>query len=203
MVLVALLFVAVAQSQDVPKAEVFGGYSYHRADAGSGLSRINLNGWNATVTGNINSWFGITADFSGQYGTSLFDTAINRHSFLFGSRFTHRGDSGRINPFVHTLFGAVRAHRSLGNPGPLGSPLPLLPAASETAFGMALGGGLDVRVNDRFAIRVVQADYLMTRFGESSGIVCIQSITTPCPTTQAGTQHNVRLAFGGVWRFGK
>jgi opacity protein-like surface antigen len=189
-------------AQDTPKAEIFGGYSYQRADAGAGLSGIHLNGWNASVTGNINSWFGVTADFSGQYGSTLFDTPVNRHSFLFGPRFTYRGGGGKIIPFVHTLFGAVRAHRGVGNAGPLGSPLPLLPPASETAFGAVWGGGVDYKVNDRVAIRLIQADYTLTRFDEASGIVCIQSLTTPCPTTQAGTQHNVRLSFGVVLRFG-
>jgi hypothetical protein len=47
-----------------------------------------------------------------------------------------------------------------------------------------LGGGLDIKVNDRIAIRAVQLDYLRTRFfGE--------------------TENRGRLAFGIVIRFGK
>ncbi len=202
-VLIAVLLLAVsAQAQDTPKAEVFAGYSFSRAEAGGGLSGINLNGWNAAITGNVNSWFGITADFSGHYGSTLLDAPINRHSFLFGPKLTYRGGDAKVSPFAHALFGAVRAHRGIANL-PLGSPLPLLPAATETAFGMALGGGVDYKVNDRVAIRLIQAEYLMTRFEEASGIVCIQTITTPCPTTQTGTQNNLRLSFGMNFRFGK
>lgn len=200
--LLLCLAAAGVQAQDAPKAEIFTGYSFSRLEGGSGLSGINLNGWNAAITGNVNSWFGVTADFSGHYGSTTFDAGITRHSFLFGPKVTYRGGNGKVSPFAHALFGAVRAHRGIANPGPLGTPLPLLPAASETAFGMALGGGVDYNVNDRVAIRLIQAEYLMTRFDEASGIVCIQSISTPCPTTKAGTQNNLRLSFGVVWRFG-
>ena len=41
---------------------------------------------------------------------------------------------------------------------------------SSTSFAMALGGGLDVNVNDRFAIRLAQIDYLPT-FHELKGKV--------------------------------
>jgi opacity protein-like surface antigen len=191
-----LLVVAVAASgQNVPKAEVAAGYSYSRAGAG-GLSGINLNGWSGTLTGNFNSWFGVTADFAGHYG-SVSGTGVNRHSFLFGPKLTYRGGEGKVNPFAHALFGGVRAHREAT------PPVPVVAAASETAFGMVLGGGVDYAMNDRFAIRVFQADYLLTRFQESSGIVCIQSVTFPCTIGQAGTQHSARLSFGVVWRFGK
>src|SRR5213596_2891209 len=58
-----------AMAQDTPKAEVFGGYSYLRVNELSGLGiGLNLNGWNGSVTGNVNDWFGVKADFSGQYG---------------------------------------------------------------------------------------------------------------------------------------
>lgn len=35
---------------------------------------------------------------------------------------------------------------------------------SQSKFAFALGGGLDVNVSDRIAVRVVHADYLRTRF---------------------------------------
>jgi hypothetical protein len=38
---------------------------------------------------------------------------------------------------------------------------------TETAFAMALGGGVDVRVGGPFSVRLGQLDYLMTRFGDT------------------------------------
>jgi len=197
MAIVMVVLGAGVSAQGVPKAELFGGYSYFRADSGSTLSGINLNGWNASVTGNLNSWFGITADFSGHYGSPQ-GVKHSRHAFLFGPTLTYRGHD-KISPFVHALFGGVRGHRGITNPGPTGSPLPQLPATSETSFGMALGGGVDYTASSHVAIRLIQADYLLTRFDQPSGIVCI---TFPCPTTVNGSQHNVRLSFGIVWRSG-
>src|SRR5215831_19351502 len=63
-----LLFLPVAaMAQDTPRAQVFGGYSYFRAD-GQGGPGENMNGWNGQVTGNLNKWLGLTSDFSGLYG---------------------------------------------------------------------------------------------------------------------------------------
>lgn len=48
---------------------------------------------------------------------------------------------------------------------------------------MALGGGIDIKIHRRFAIRAFQSDYLLTRFFN-------------------GNQHNFRLSAGFVWRIG-
>lgn len=50
--------VSIGVAQAAPRAEIFGGYQYTHFDGGP-----NANGWNASLTGNVNSWFGITADF--------------------------------------------------------------------------------------------------------------------------------------------
>ena len=101
-----LVFVALlpAMAQDVPKAEVFGGYSW---------SGGNFHGWNASATGNITKRFGIVADFSGHYGSDPGGPILvkqNAHSFLFGPRFSFRGK--RLTPFVYALFGATRFQES-------------------------------------------------------------------------------------------
>jgi hypothetical protein len=56
-----------AMAQDRPKVEVFGGYSYFRANP----EHFNLNGWNALVTGNFNRWLGITADAAAHYASPV------------------------------------------------------------------------------------------------------------------------------------
>jgi hypothetical protein len=54
---------------------------------------------------------------------------------------------------------------------------------------MTLGGGLDVKVHHHLAIRVIQAEYLMTKF---------ENLTTGT----AATQNDMRLSAGIVFRFG-
>ncbi len=75
--------------------------------------------------------------------------------------------------FCHALFGA--AHGSAGGFGL---------TVGDTAFAMALGGGFDIRLVNSLALRALQIDYLMTRFGGER-------------------QNNVRLVTGVVFRFGK
>ena len=54
-----LCCVASASAQDFPRAEVFGGYSYFNLDTLGLTSRQSLNGWEASVTGNMNRWIGV------------------------------------------------------------------------------------------------------------------------------------------------
>lgn len=168
LVLVMFLLPIALMAQDFPKAELFGGFSYQRTNDG-----INLSGWNASLAGNVNHWFGVVADFDGYYKSAIpakgnvGSTQYREHAFLFGPQFSYRKDP-RVTPFFHTLFGGD--HTS-GRVSPM------------TAFTMALGGGLDLNASQHFAIRLIQADYYMTRFGGQ-------------------TQNNLRLSLGAVYRFG-
>jgi len=159
-----------AMAQETPKAEVFGGYAY----AGTGS-----NGFDVSVVGNVNNWLGLGADISGQYtrtNENGIREKINAHSFLFGPRFSLRKNKW-VTPFGQAMFGVSRIHTQTNEFGPIVS-------FSDKSFGMALGGGLDVTLNDTFAIRAIQLDYLRTQFFNQ-------------------TQNKGRIAFGVVMRFGK
>ena len=157
MLLVGLLLVP-AWAADVPKAEVFGGYQYTRvtvADTG-----INFNGWNASLTGNVNKWFGIAADFSGAYKTES-GVSVKVHTYTFGPVISLNHE-GTINPFVHALFGGAHASAAFEGSG-----------AGTNGFAMAMGGGIDGKVSPHLAIRAVQVDWVYYRFegvGESKNV---------------------------------
>lgn len=149
----------IATAQETPQAEVLLSYSYFRFKPdGKG---VNLNGWNASLAGNVNKWFGLMADFSGHY-----KSGSNLHLFLFGPKFASYANRS-VTPSFHVLFGGARA----GDGG------------SDTAFAMALGGGIDANVRKNVAVRLIQADYVLTRFGDNH-------------------QNNARLSFGLTFRFG-
>lgn len=148
-----LLFASAVQAQS--KAEVFGGYQYFRPDGGP-----NLNGWNGAFTGNFNKNFGITADFSGTYGSGL-----NFYTYAFGPKVT--ADLPVVKPFVHALFGGARVSGGGG---------------SANGFDTMLGGGLDAG-HGHLAFRVIQADWMLTRF---SGF---------------NDKKNIRVSTGLVLRF--
>ena len=178
-VLAALLVLVTgaAMAQDHPKAEIFGGYSYLRVNPGQGIKGDNIpGGWQASIAGNVNNWFGIAGDFSGHYGNPDFGTGVSVktrvHTYTFGPRISYRNND-RVTPFAHVTFGG--AHLS-------GPSIP-----SKNGFAMTLGGGVDAKVNDHFAIRIGQFDYILTRFdGPVSG--------------KTASQHNFRYSAGIVIR---
>jgi opacity protein-like surface antigen len=170
---VCLLLLAAppAPAQEgVPKAEVFGGYSWAGGD---------FHGWDASVTGNVNRWFGVTADFSGHYSDGEPGVVRERqraHSFLFGPRLSLRRK--RANAFAYALFGGVHFRDEVSAPA-----FNFSESASDSGFNMVLGGGLDVRLTRRVALRTFQLDYMRpTFFGEA--------------------HHRGRLAFGLVLHLG-
>lgn len=162
----------LAAAQDAPKAEVYGGYSALFTED------VTLHGFQASVAGNVNKWFGLVAEFGGAFDTDTQGSGLKVKStvytYLFGPRFSRRGD-GRVTPFVQTLFGGVRGRGELEGAG-------LNEVETANGFGMALGGGVDVKLSERFALRVIQADYLLTR-------------------VDGETANNARVSAGIVLRF--
>lgn len=135
------------------KAEVFGGYQYMRASFGvPGLdNNFNLNGWNASASGFFNDYVGVTADFSGAYG-SPFSVNTKVHTFMFGPTIRLHNPSPLV-PFGHALFGGSRGSLSAFGV-----------SDSETKFAWAVGGGLDLKFAPALSFRVAQVDYLQSRF---------------------------------------
>ena len=132
----AILMLSAVAANAAPKAELFGGYQFTHLDGGP-----NMNGWNGALTGNFNSWFGITADFSGVYGSGL-----RFHTYNFGPEV--HAHLPMVKPFAHALFGGARLS---GNGG------------GVNGFDMLLGGGIDAG-HGPLAFRVVQFDWMTTRF---------------------------------------
>jgi opacity protein-like surface antigen len=102
---------------------------------------------------------GVTADFSGSYGTpSVLGVGVktNFYTFLFGPT-VRVPNSSRLTPFAHVLFGGGRISGSAFGV-----------SVSSTDFTWAAGGGVDVNLSRNFAIRLGQADFLQSRVAGSS-----------------------------------
>ena len=187
---------ATGSRPPVPKVELFLGYSYIRAvpTLAEGNRLMWLNGGSASIAFNLNRYLGIVGDFGGfddsqiRLSTSspavVKDSSGNLYTYLFGPRLSFRGS--RLTPFVQALFGGARAS-DVTLSGCTTGPCTLLP--TENQFAMTAGGGLDLRVHHRFAIRIVQAEYLMTRFDDFN-------------TGKSASQNDIRLSSGIVFRFG-
>jgi peptidoglycan-associated lipoprotein len=154
-VAVMVLIAGAASAQD--RVEVFGGYSYEHLQNSGSVTNLNLNGWNAALTFK-HHWYGVTADFSGLYGTPTVATiAINehQHNFLFGPHVS--AHLWKVDPFAHALFGVSRQRQESGTA-----------ASTRTDSAIAAGGGIDIGVWRHLAVRIGQADWMRTNFGNSS-----------------------------------
>jgi hypothetical protein len=178
---VVLLFAGLASAQ-IPRGNVFIGYSYYNTDLNS-TDRANANGWEASVEGKIIPFLGIVADVDSHYGSQNFpsicpacpvgvplagtvNASFTEENFLFGPRVSV--SVGKFRPFAEALFGG--AHVNVNNG-----------VGSDTSFATAIGGGLDYKIIRPVAWRF-QGDYVRTSlFG--------------------GTQNNVRISTGIVLRF--
>jgi len=161
------------------------------------------NGWNASAQFNATRFLGIKADFTGHYNTpvtissqianSLAQLGITGlppkaryYSYLFGPVIFQ--SKGRYKPFAHALFGLNTVSTNLSHVTGLGiSGL----TTSDTAFAMAFGGGVDIAVTDRFAVRAGEVDYLYTKHDFSGGASGV-----------ATHQNNLRASVGIVFQFG-
>lgn len=139
-----LVFALSAGAQGiVNKVELFGGYSYMRYGTSPST---NLNGWELSGLYKVNHWLGGVADFGGTYGSD-----VSVHTFLFGPQVSW---PTRISPFAHVLLGAAR----------FGGPHFGAGGSTDTSFSAAAGVGIDSKLTHGISWRVIQGEYLTTRF---------------------------------------
>ena len=160
-----------------PQFEVSGTYSYIRANAANSGGGYNLNGGSASFAYNFSDRLAVVAD-GGIYRFGGLPAGLDStmYTYLFGPRYTFRRVS-RVTPFAEVLLGDGRLNASAGGI-----------SAGENGFSMAIGGGLDWPLRRRFSIRLIEAEYLLTRFDRVTGT--------------SATQNDVRISAGLVFRFG-
>lgn len=182
------LSVPLAFAQSVPRAEVFGGYSYMNFDTkksettvlfGTGIDRLNMHGWEASLAVNANRWLAVEADFSGHYKPNcggVSGLTCKDLSFLFGPKVTYRKE--KITGFAHALFGGDNGGGSFSGF-----------SLTDTPFAFAVGGGVDYALTKSLSVRVAQVDYFSTRH-----------VHNLFPSLSP--QNNIRVSAGVVFRFG-
>lgn len=212
---------ALAQSDEYVKFEFFGGYSYTHFDNLSGdtdnvavdevlSGRNSLNGFNAAVNYNFHRYVGAKFDYSYHFredeftrpqGSGTLDTSLQ--NILGGIQVKDNLVNGsRFKPFGHALFGVAIQKLDVDSPQ-LQSIFGISDFhANETSFAMAFGGGLDIKLNDHFEVRAVQADWNIVQRGDQQ----LGTVLVPMPHQTVGQpfilpgkgQDNLRLSFGIV-----
>ena len=137
-----------ASADPPPKVEIAGLYSVHHNDAGTFPI-----GWVFAVGGNVTNWMAIVGEVGGGYKSATefgMDLTIKEHTFLGGVKFASHGSRAAV-PFVQVLTG-------IGN---VGAGIEGY-TVSVNAFAFQTGGGVDIRMGSRTALRV-QGDYRLMR----------------------------------------
>lgn len=117
--------------------DLSGGYSYTHA------GEANLHGWGLSASHPIRGSLRLLADVSGHYG-SFAGADLSQLGLLAGARYGW--GEGRLRPFADALLGGVRTSVSAGDGEASVSD-------ADTDWGVALGGGTDYGLSDRWALR--------------------------------------------------
>jgi opacity protein-like surface antigen len=152
--------------------DLFGGYSFEHASSANDVS-LSRHGWNASVALRVAGPLAVVADASGHYGTSG-GVARDQLTLMGGPRVSFLRE-GKASPFVHALFGLARERAGI-------QVLDVSISEDDKRFGMLLGGGLDVRMSARWAVRL-EADYERR-------------------SQDGGSRSGARACVGAVYRFG-
>ena len=126
------------------RVEIYGGAQFEHLQ-----SSYNAVGWNGSLTGNFKHVLGSTGDCSGVYKSHPGSSSV--YTYTVGPVLTARLPV--VQPFVHALFGGA----TISGGG-----------VSDNAFAMLFGGGLDIGFRKGIGFRLVQADWLMTKFNNQT-----------------------------------
>ncbi len=158
-------------------------YSYLHSNAPpGGCGCINLNGGGATfawamVPGKWDVVGDVVADHASNISAAGFGLTLS--AYTAGVRYIPPFHISSLQPFGQVLVGFAHSSGTLVQAPNAGA------ANAGAAFASNLGGGLDLSVDHRFSIRIVEADYLVTTFNNGTD----------------NHQNNTRISAGVVMHF--
>jgi opacity protein-like surface antigen len=157
-------------------------------------------GFEANVTRYFSKHVGLSGDFSGHYrranarvADTLFKADHSIYYILGGPQAKFLNDH-RASVFLHALGGVARtsvSYRENINTNPVTA------NDNSTRFAMALGGGIDLRINKRISARVFQMDWI-PMLGKDRRVTA--SDGTVVDIMGRAQQGNIRLSAGIVFR---
>jgi opacity protein-like surface antigen len=209
----------VIYAQSDRRAEIFIGYSNLQgegivdADDPSEVfdddffdRRLGLHGLNASIAGFFNPAFGIKGDFS-------FHRNVDRATIIGGSNSLENKvfylmagptfklrNASRVEPFVHALAGGAHTRFDVETVRTVaGGTLRSSFDTSSTDFAAGIGGGLDIRLGERFSLRAFQVDYMPVFLRDRSVDVLGSSGAIVPLTLEGQRQDNIRFSVGIVF----
>jgi hypothetical protein len=168
------------QTSEFRKNEYYVGYSNQQTDQGGYRS---ANGFQGSYVRNIKPYMGIKADFSAAFSRDTFNYTTtdpttpgnptysirqretnSTYNFLGGVQFKNNASNARFKPFGHALTGlavlrtSARVTCTSANCPSFVTNFPTFSYTSRN-LAFAVGGGLDIRINDKIDFRAIQVDY--------------------------------------------
>jgi hypothetical protein len=135
---------------ETPAGEVYGGYQLFHHPGDDGSDGVNYHGFLASGEYNITSYLGAVGEFGYVQHTFEGDSEAEKFTtFLFGPRVSYRMDKARL--FAHFLLGVGRFSFA---------------GESASNYTHAIGGGVDIALNDTISIRPAQLDLVQIRWTE-------------------------------------
>lgn len=170
-----------------PKFELSGGYAYRTYYSNDGTT-LGMNGWYVSFDDNLRSWIGVVGEVvdTGKnqgivQGINLGDTHI--YTFMVGPQI-YPLKHHKLTPFGHFLYGAGYYRNTVGSLSGYGGS-----ATNLVVRDWQGGGGLDLNVSQRWAVRLVQFDVGSANF---------------FPNTSNFTNSTMkRVSVGIVYHFGQ
>lgn len=168
-------------------AEVAVEYTYEHSNAPpASCTCFNLNGGSATFAWNLkpdklSGSFALVGDVTSAYAGGISTAGLNLtlSTFTAGVRYLPRLGKLPLHPWGQVLVGVAHASGTLAqapNPGA---------ANASAAFASMIGGGADLRLNQRFSYRLAEAEYMVTTFDNGSN----------------NHQNNLKISTGVVFHF--
>jgi len=166
---------------EVPRADVSLGYNYIKANAPpGGCECFGLNGGYASGSYRLLPWLSVAGEFTGSHAKdiSLLGQDLTLLTFAAGPRVAF--PRKHIVPYVQALFGVAHGSDSY-------FPTSTGYTTSSSVFDVTAGGGVDINLDRRFAVRIIEAQYMHTSFANGSN----------------NEQNNLMLGAGIVFKFGE
>jgi hypothetical protein len=168
---------ALAQAQP-PRLDVSVTYAAERSLKANTSQNFWMQGGSIELGANVWHGWGIAADITGAHASSIGTSGVplSLVTATFGPRYRWHADR-RLSLFGEGLIGEANGFRSIF-PTPAGS------QPEANGFAAQIGGGIDYKLSDRFAIRVLDAAWSRTQL----------------PNSTDNVQNTLRLGAGFVLR---
>lgn len=141
---------AQEEKEELPKVELFGGYSLLRSES------ENFHGWKTAVGFPVNRWLAVAVDADGHYfseTTSFGKLKESEYSVTAGPHFSYPNKS-KIVPFAYAMAGVAWETASLAGE-----------SESQSGFAFETGGGMDWEASKKVSVRIVDIGASITNIG--------------------------------------